>query len=73
MLKPVDTPLGHFYYTNKKSSKKYRELKNLYKLMKGFFEMYSAEGCLVKNTRTWRIDHGISAMGFVIWKLDLHT
>lgn len=41
--------------------------------MKGFFEMYSAEGRLVKNTRTWRIDHGISAMGFVIWKLDLHT
>ena len=49
---PVDESLMHLFYLYKNSSKKYRELKNLYRLMKGQFEMYGGGVRPTKATRT---------------------
>ena len=42
----------HLFYLYKKSSKKHRELKNLYHLLEGQFEMYSAGVRPLKATGT---------------------
>ena len=39
-IAPVDESLMHLYYLYKKSSKKHRELKNLYQLMKDQYEFH---------------------------------
>ena len=49
---PVDESLMHLFYLYKNLSKKYRELKNLYRLMKGQFEMYGGGVRPTKATRT---------------------
>ena len=57
----------------KKSSKKHRELKNVYHLLEGQFEMYSAGARPLKATGTRWIDHKIAAMGHVMEKFGLYT
>ena len=57
----------------KKSSKKNEELKNLYHLLEGRFEMYSAGVQPLKATGKRWINHKIAAMGRVIEKFDLYT
>ena len=56
-MEPVDTTLRHLYYLHTKSSKKHRELKNLYVILEGQFEMFSAGVRPVKATGTRWIDH----------------
>ena len=72
-IEPVDTSLMHLFYLYKKSSKKHRELNNLYHLLDGQFKMYSAGVQPLKATGTRRIDHKSAAMGRVIEKFCLYT
>ena len=55
--KPVDESLMHLYYLYQKSSKKLRELKKLFKDIKGDFEMFGDGVKPVKSTGTRWIDH----------------
>ena len=71
--KPVDESLMHLYYLYQKSSKKLRELKQLFKDIKGEFEMFGEGVKPVKSTGTRWIDHRIRAMGRVIDKFGLYT
>ena len=40
-MEPIETSLMQLFYLYKQSSKKHRELKNLYQLLQGQFEMFS--------------------------------
>ena len=72
-MEPVDTSLVHLYYLYTKSSKKHRELKNLYKDMKGQFEMYSEGVKPLKGVGTRWIDHRVRAMGRLVEKFGLYV
>ena len=69
---PVDKSLMHLFYLYKNSSKKHRELKNLYQLTKGQFEMHGdgVGGLKIAGTR-W-IDHKICAIERVVNKYGLY-
>ena len=69
---PVDKSLMHLFYLYKHLSKKHTELKNLYQLMKGQFEMCDDGVRLTKATRTRWIDHKICAMEHVVNKYGLY-
>ena len=56
-IAPVDESLMHLYYLYKKFSKKHRELKNLYQLMKDQYEFHGDGVRPVKATGTRWIDH----------------
>ena len=56
-IAPVDESLMHLYYLYKKSSKKHRELKNLYQLMKDQYEFHGDGVRPVKATSIQWIDH----------------
>ena len=71
--KPVDESLMHLYYLYQKSSKKLRELKKLFKDIKGDFEMFGDGVKPVKSTGTRWIDHRLRAMERVIDKFGLYT
>ena len=67
---PVDESLMHLYYLYHKSSKKLRELKCLFKDIKGDFD----DGVKpLKATGTRWIDHRIRAMGRLVDKFRLYT
>ena len=70
---PVDESLMHLYYLYHKSSKKLRELKSLFKDIKGDFEMYGDGVKPLKATGTRWIDHRIRAMGRLVDKFGLYT
>ena len=70
---PVDESLMHLYYLYQKSSKKLRELKSLFKDIKGDFEMFGDGVKPLKSTGTRWIDHRVPAMGRVIDKFGLYT
>ena len=72
-LEPVDTSLLHLYYLYTKSSKRYRELKNLFKDLKDEFEMYGGGVKPVKSNGTRWIDHKVRAMGRVVEKFGLYV
>ena len=72
-IEPVETSLRHLYYLYSNSSKKHRELKNLYMLLKGQFEMYSASVRPVKATGTRWIDHKLRAMDRFIEKFGIYA
>ena len=61
-IAPVDESLMHLYYLYKKSSKKHRELKNLYQLMKDQYEFHGDGVRPVKATGT----HGL-IISFFQW------
>ena len=69
---PVDESLMHLFYLYKNSSKKNRELKNLYQLMKDQFEMYGDGIRPVKSTGTRWIDHRVRAMQRFVDKFGLY-
>ena len=60
-MEPVDKMLTHVYYLYTKSSKKHRELKNLY-ILKGEFKMYTSGVKPMKGTGTRWIDHKLMAL-----------
>ena len=70
---PVDESLMHLYYLYHKSSKKLRELKCLFKDIKGDFEMFGDGVKPLKATGTRWIDHRIRAMGRLVDKFGLYT
>ena len=72
-MEPVETSLMHLFYLYKQSSKKHRELKNLYELLQGQFEMFSTGVRPLKASGTWWIDHKIGAMGRLIENFSLYT
>ena len=72
-MEPVESSLVHLYYLYTKSSKKHRELKNLYTDMKGQFEMYSDGVKPLKGVGTRWIDHKIRAMGRLVEKFGLYV
>ena len=72
-MEPVETSLMHLFYLYKQSSKKHRELKNLYELLQGQFEMFSAGVRPLKASGTRWTDHKIGAMGRLIEKFGLYT
>ena len=72
-IEPVDTSLMYLFYLYEKSSKKHRELENIYHLLKGQFEVYSAGVQPLKLTGTRLINHKIAAMGRAIDKSGLYT
>ena len=63
-MQPVETSL---------SSKKHRELKNLYELLQGQFKIFSAGVRPLKASGTRWTDHKIGAMGHLIEKFGLYT
>ena len=71
-IDPVEETLRHFYYLCQKSSKKHRELKNLYKLLKNQYEMFGAGVKPVKATGTRWIDHKLKVMERVVNKYGLY-
>ena len=56
-IAPVDESLMHLYYLYKKSSKKHRELKNLYQLTKDQYQFHGDGVRPVKATGTQWIDN----------------
>ena len=72
-MEPVDTTLRHLYYLYTKSSKKHRELKNLYVILEGQFEMFSAGVRPVKATGTRWIDHKLRVMDRLVEKFGLYA
>ena len=72
-IEPVETSLRHLYYLYTKSSKKYGELKSLYKDLKDQFEMYGGGVKPVKSNGTRWIDHKVRAMGRVVEKFGLYV
>ena len=73
VLEPVDTSQCDLYYLYGKFSKKQRELKNLFNVLEGQFETYTAGVCTVKATGTCWLDHNIRAVGRVVEKLGLYN
>ena len=63
----------HLYYLYHKSSKKLRELKALFKDIKGDYEMFEDGVKPLKSTGTRWIDHRVRAMGRVVDKFGLYT
>ena len=59
---PIDESLLHLFSLYKNSSKKHRELKKLYQLMKDEFEMHGSEIKPIKSTGTRWIGHRIYVM-----------
>ena len=72
-IDPVDESLRHLYYLYQKSSKKNRELKNMYELLKDQYEMYGSGVKPVKATGTRWIDHRLRAMQKLVDKYGLYT
>ena len=72
VLELVDISLCNLYYLYAKSSKKDRELKNIFNVLEGQFEIYSTGVHPMKATRTSWIDHKICAMGGVVEKFSLY-
>ena len=72
-IEPVDTSLRHLYYLHMNSSKKHRELKSLYKELKGEFEMYGSGVKPLKALGKRWIDHKVRAMGRVVEKFGLYV
>ena len=72
-MQPVKTSLMHLFYLYKQSSKEHRELQNLYELLQGQFEMFSAGVTPSKASGTRWIDHKIGAMGRLIEKFGFYT
>ena len=71
-MEPIETSLMHLFHLYKESFRKHRELKNLYELLQGQFEMFSRVRPL-KASGTWWIYHKIGAMGRLIEKIGLYT
>ena len=71
-IDPVEETLRHLYYLYEKSSKKHRELKNLFKLLKNQYEFYGAGVKPIKATGTRWIDHKLRAMERVVDKYGLY-
>ena len=70
-IAPVDESLMHLYYLYKKSSKKHRELKNLYQLMKDQYEFHGDGVRPVKATGIRWIDHKrLCHIARQIWEID---
>ena len=69
---PVEEPLRDLYYLYKKSSKKHRELKNLYQILKDQFEYGGADIKPVKATGTRWIDYQLRAMQRLVDKFGLY-
>ena len=72
-MEPIETSLMHLFYLYKQSSKKHRELMNLYGLLQGQFEVFRAGVRPLKASGTPWIDHKIGAMGRLIKKFGLYT
>ena len=72
-MSPVEESLMHLYYLYHKSLKKLRELRCLFKDLKGDFEMYGDGIKPLKSSRTCWIDHRIPAMGRHVDKFGLYT
>ena len=70
---PINSSLGDIYYLYANSSKKQRELKNLFNVLEGQFEKYSAGVRSVKATGTRWTDHKIRAMDRVVEKFGLYN
>ena len=68
----VDESLMYLYYFYKKSSKKHRELKDLYQLMKGQYEFHEDGVRPVKATGTQWIDHKLHAIEQLVDKFGLY-
>ena len=66
-MEPVDKMLTHLYYLYTKSSKKHRELKNLY-ISIGEFKMYTSGLRPMKATGTRWIDHKLMVLDRLIGK-----
>ena len=62
----------YLYYLYKKSSKKHRELKDLYQLMKGQYEFHEDGVRPVKATGTQWIDHKLHAIERLVDKFGLY-
>ena len=71
-IDPVDESLLHLFYLYKNSSKKVRELKNLYQILREQFETYGKNIRPVKSTGTRWIDHRIQAMEKLVNKFGLY-
>ena len=71
-MEPIETSLMHLFHLYKESFRKHRELKNLYELLQGQFEMFSRVRPL-KASGTWWIYHKIGAMGRLIEKIGFYT
>ena len=71
-LSPIDESFLHLFSLYKNLSKKHRELKNLYQVMKDEFEIYGGEIKPVKPTSTGWIDHRIRAMQCLVDKCRLY-
>ena len=70
VLEPVDTSLCDFNpHLHAKFSMKHRKLKNLFNVLSGQLEMYSADVLPVKATGTRWIDHKTHAMDRVLKNL----
>ena len=69
---PVDESLTHLYYLYKKYSKKHRELKNLYQLMKDQYEFHGDGVRPVKSTGTQWINHKLCTMEQLVEKFGLY-
>ena len=70
-MEPVDKMLTHLYYLYTKSSKKHRELKNLY-ILKGEFKMYTSGVRPMKATGTRWIDQKLMALDRLIGKFRFY-
>ena len=68
----MDESLLHLFYLYKNSSKKVRELKNLYQILREQFETYGKNIRPVKSTGTRWIDHRIQAMEKLVNKFGLY-
>ena len=71
-IDPVDESLLHLFYLYKDLSKKVRELKNLYQILKEQFETHGNNIRPVKSTGTRWIDLRIQAMKKLVNKFCLY-
>ena len=70
----VDESLRHLYYLHERSSKKHRELKQLYVLLQDRYDYYGGSGVKpLKSMGTRWLDHKLRATGRMIDKFALYT
>ena len=72
-MEPVDVTLRHLYYMYTNSSKKHRELKKLYEVLRDQFEMYGCGVRPLKAAGTRWIDHKLRAMERLVEKFGLYA
>ena len=72
-IEPVEESLRHLFYLYTKSSKKFRELKNLYHILQDQFDMCGSGIKPVKSSGTRWIDHKLRAMERLVEKFGLYT